>query len=232
MSRAPLQASRACCSWSGGKDSCLALYRAVRAGLCVDTLFTMFDETGERSRSHAISPDVLRDQASALGRSLVIARASWGDYERVFVESLRALRAKGHEIAVFGDIDLDAHRAWEERVAAAAGMTAHLPLWGEPRRALVEELPDAGFRAVVVCVNGRWLDQSFAGRELDRAFLADLPPGVDPCGENGEFHTFVYDGPLFERPARFRRTTIDCHRAGVDGEVTYFYQSLALGSRG
>jgi uncharacterized protein (TIGR00290 family) len=218
----------ACCSWSGGKDSCLALHRALRAGLDVRTLVTMLDESGDRSRSHAIAPEVLRDQASALGRALVLARASWADYERVLVGTLRELRAVGHDAAIFGDIDLAPHREWEERVAAAAAMTAHLPLWGEPRRALVDEFLDAGFRAVVVCVNGGWLDRTFAGREFDRSFLADLPANVDPCGENGEFHTFVYDGPLFERPVRIRRASVDRYDAGANGETPYFYQRLEL----
>ena len=188
----------------------------------------MLDESGDRSRSHAIAPEVLRDQASALGRALVLARASWADYERVLVGTLRELRAVGHDAAIFGDIDLAPHRAWEERVAAAAAMTAHLPLWGEPRRALVDEFLDAGFRAVVVCVNGGWLDRTFAGREFDRSFLADLPANVDPCGENGEFHTFVYDGPLFERPVRIRRASVDRYDAGANGETPYFYQRLEL----
>jgi uncharacterized protein (TIGR00290 family) len=184
-------------SWSGGKDSMLALHRALDAGHRVDVLLAMFDETGARSRSHALPPDLVQAQADALGIPLVIRRASWSEYEAVFVDQLRAFAEQGITHGLFGDIDLQAHRDWEERVCRAANLTAELPLWQASRRALVDELLVLGYRARVVCVDARVLDGGFCGREFDRDFLADLPPGVDACGENGEFHTFVFDGPRF-----------------------------------
>jgi len=187
-------------SWSGGKDSMLALHRALDAGVQVEALLAMFDETGERSRSHAIPRSLMQAQADALGIPLVMQNASWTSYEAVFVEQLRAFAAQGITHGVFGDIDLQPHRDWEEKVCAAAGLTAMLPLWHEPRRALVDELLGLGYRARIVCVDARWLDASFCGREFDAGFLVDLPEGVDACGENGEFHSFVFDGPRFERP--------------------------------
>lgn len=194
----------AVCSFSGGKDSCLALRRAQQAGdLDVRVLLVMFDESGERSRSHALPPAIVARQAESLGLQLLTRSASWKTYESVFVEALKELRASGYEVAVFGDIDLEAHRAWEEKVCAAAGMTARLPLWQVDRAALVKEVLDAGFRARVVCVDSRYLSDDFCGREYDAAFIRDLPPGVDACGENGEFHTLVYDGPIFSRPVPF-----------------------------
>jgi uncharacterized protein (TIGR00290 family) len=113
---------------------------------------------------------------------------------------LRAFAAQGITRGLFGDIDLQPHRDWEEKVCAAAGIEAVLPLWHEERRALVDELFALGYRAKVVTVDARFLDASFCGREFDARFIADLPAGVDACGENGEFHTFVHDGPRFTHP--------------------------------
>lgn len=191
---------RAFFSWSGGKDSMLALHRALAAGWRIEALLAMFDEAGERSRSHAIPPQLMRAQAEALGVPLVIGRAGWMNYEAVFTAQLRLFAAQGITHGLFGDIDLQPHRDWEEKVCAAAGMQAELPLWHEPRRALVDELLALGYRARVVCVDARFLDAGFCGREFDEAFLVDLPPQVDACGENGEFHTFVFDGPRFAQP--------------------------------
>lgn len=178
----------------------LALHRAQAAGWRVEALLAMFDEGGERSRSHGIPPDLMHAQAEALGIPLVIGQAGWANYEVVFTDHLRRFAGQGLTHGLFGDIDLQPHRDWEEKVCAAAGMSAALPLWQEPRRALVDELLALGYRARVVCVDARLLDASFCGREFDEAFLADLPEGVDACGENGEFHTFVFDGPRFAQP--------------------------------
>jgi len=187
-------------SWSGGKDSMLALHRALESGDDVQALLAMFDETGERSRSHALPPHLMQAQADALGIPLVMRRATWQTYEAVFGEQLRAFAAQGITRGLFGDIDLQPHRDWEEKVCAAAGIEAVLPLWQAPRRALVDELFALGYRARVVTVDARFLDASFCGCEFDARFVAGLPDGVDACGENGEFHTFVFDGPRFAKP--------------------------------
>ena len=203
--RSRMTRRRAVCSFSGGKDSCLALWRAQaeEQRLDVRALLVMFDESGERSRSHALPPSIVARQAESLGLELVMRSASWKTYEQVFVEALKELREAGYEVAVFGDIDLQEHRDWEEKVCAAAGMTACLPLWQIDRTTLVKEVLEAGFRARVVCVDSRYLSDDFCGREYDEAFLRDLPPGVDACGENGEFHTLVYDGPSFSHPVSY-----------------------------
>jgi uncharacterized protein (TIGR00290 family) len=187
-------------SSSGGKDSLLALWHARRHGLRPSTMLTMFDETGLRSRSHGVSRRIMELQARALGLELITPKASWADYEPLFVRALNTLREAGHRFAIFGDIDLEPHREWEERVCKAAGLTACLPLWKRDRRELAEESIALGFRAIVVCTDSRYLSDEFCGREFDARFVANLPPGVDPCGENGEFHTFVYDGPMFRQP--------------------------------
>ena len=185
---------QALCSWSGGKDSCLALHLAVEQGFTVTTLIAMFEEAADRSRSHALPESLVRAQAESLGVELLTPRADWPRYEAVFVETLVQAHGRGIEHAIFGDIDLIPHREWEEKVCARADMTAHLPLWGRPG------LVDAGY--AVLCVNTRWLPQSFCGRPYDRQFIADLPEGVDACGENGEFHTFVTHAPRFRWPIR------------------------------
>lgn len=215
-------------SWSGGKDSCLALWRARNAGMAVPLLITAMDEDGRKSRSHGVPPELLEAQAASLGARLQRYHASWASYEAQFIATLRAAKAEGMEHAIFGDIDLQPHRDWEEKVCAVAGLAAHLPLWGEARRALVDEFLAAGFKAIVVCINGQHLPPSFCGREFDAAFLADLPPGVDACGENGEFHTFVYDGPAFSAPVALRRMQVLHYDVPADlGGATYYFQDLA-----
>jgi uncharacterized protein (TIGR00290 family) len=219
--------TKAFCSFSGGKDSCLALWKARAEGLDVCTVLVMMNESGDRSRSHGIPRALLKKQGDALGARVVFGEAGWADYERQFVGILRGLREEGHEIGVFGDIDLAAHREWEERVCAAAGLRAHLPLWQRDRSELAREVRALGFRAVVVCVDSRFLDDSFAGREYDEAFLASLPAGVDACGENGEFHTFVFDGPGFATPVDFSILGTEAYVAPQElGGVRYCFAKL------
>jgi diphthine-ammonia ligase len=185
-------------SSSGGKDSMLALMRARERGIDVRSMITMFDETGERNRSHGVPRRLLAAQAAALGLNLVAPSASWAQYETVFIDTLRALQASGHDSMVFGDIDLEPHREWEEKVCARAGLTPVLPLWGEPREQVANEILRHKMRAIVVCTDSRYLDDSFCGRHYDAQFIADLPRGVCPCGENGEFHTFVTASPAMK----------------------------------
>lgn len=198
-----VSAQRAVCSSSGGKDSMLALWYARSQKLFPTTLLTMFDESGKRSRSHGIPRMLVEAQASALGLDLVGPSAGWKEYEKVFVEALTELRNCGHEAAIFGDIDLEAHREWEAGVCKQAGLEHYLPLWHRDRLELARESIALGFKAIVVCVDSRYLGDEFCARQFDESFIADLPPGVDACGENGEFHTFVYDGPSFERSVKF-----------------------------
>jgi uncharacterized protein (TIGR00290 family) len=182
----------------------LAIWYARQGNLHPATLLTMFDETGLRSRSHGVPRKLVEQQASALGMDLVAPSADWKSYERIMIETLKALRETGHEVAVFGDIDLEPHREWEARVCGEAGLEPYLPLWQRDRRQLATESITLGFKAIVVCVDSRHLRDDFCGRDFDQAFIAELPEEVDACGENGEFHTFVYDGPLFSWPVRFK----------------------------
>lgn len=193
-------------SWSGGKDSYLALQRAVNAGGRPVALLTMMREDGRFTHSHALPPAFAERQAAALGLPLVCRSASWDGYEAAFLDGLAEVRELGAEVGVFGDIDLQPHRDWVERVCAVAGLRACLPLWLEPRRALLDELFAAGVAATIVTVNTDRLDESFLGRRLDAALVPELEAaGVDACGEEGEFHTVVTEAPLYAAPVAFAR---------------------------
>ncbi|MGH8250559.1 MAG: adenosine nucleotide hydrolase [Steroidobacteraceae bacterium] len=223
-----MTATRCVCSSSGGKDSLLAFWYARQAGLQIATQLTMFDENGLRSRSHGIPRKLVERQAEALGVGLMAPSTDWKNYERVFVESLTALRSTGHEMAVFGDTALQAHFDWETDVCARADMKAHLPLWQRDTGELARESIALGFKAIVVCVDSRHLSDDFCGRPFDAAFLADLPSSVDPCGENGEFHTFVHDGPLFGCPVGVRvRATAEYVAPAEFGRQRYCLAELA-----
>ena len=187
---------RCAISWSAGKDSWLALMRAREQGLAVTTFVTMCDEDGT-SKSHALPPELVEAQVRALGGTPVSVRVPQGEYATRFDACLRDLAAEGHTHMIFGDIDLQAHRDWLAPACERAGLVALFPLWGESRDALARELVTRGVQARVVCVDTRWLDASFCGADYDAAFLARLPAGVCPCGEDGEFHTFVTGGPGF-----------------------------------
>ena len=162
---------------------------------------TMLTESGTRTRSHGLPVAVVEAQAAAIGVPLLTASATWSGYEGAFDGMLRAARVRGIEDAVFGDIDLDDHRAWEERVCAAAAMRCHLPLWRTPRRALLDEWWEQGFSAMIVAVKHGALPESMLGQQLDRAVVDEIEGhGADCCGEGGEYHTVVTDGPLFRHP--------------------------------
>jgi len=189
------------CSYSGGKDSCLALYHAINNGGIAKCLLTMFTEDGSRSRSHGVPPGVLEAQAAALEIPLVIGHSSWDDYEKVFVSAIRKFKEGGIEYGVFGDIDLEEHLQWVERVCSSEQIPVYEPLWKRPRRELLEEFLDLGFRATIVSVKKDVLDKSFLGRTLSKEVIAHLvDAGVDPSGEAGEYHTVVTDGPVFSAP--------------------------------
>jgi uncharacterized protein (TIGR00290 family) len=192
------------CSWSGGKDSCLALYRMIQAGYECKTLFTMLDETGVRSRSHGLTPEVLLIQAQAMGIPLITGLATWGAYEKQFKEVVSVIQNDNVINGVFGDIDLQPHRDWVERVCHETGIKPHLPLWNKARRTLIEEFIDTGFKACIIVVNCSMMSNRFLGRVIDKPLIAELEAdGIDACGENGEFHTFVFDGPLFKQKIHY-----------------------------
>lgn len=196
-----IQGSPFFCSWSGGKDSCLSLYRAIQSGGAPKALLTMMTEGGDRSRSHGLSIDVLRRQAQTLDIPLVVRNSTWNDYENTFISALGAFRADGIEHGAFGDIDMDPNLEWVERVCSSAGIRAYEPLWKTPRRELLGEFLQLGFEATIVAVKQSVLSDSFLGRVLDERVIADMEEaGIDASGEVGEYHTVVTAGPLFSSP--------------------------------
>src|SRR5471032_2726821 len=197
--RYPANPPHCAISWSAGKYSCLALTRAREQGLAVTTFVTMCDEDGT-SKSHALPPELIDAQVRALGGTPLSVRVPQGEYAARFDACRRELLAGGHTHMIFGDIDLQAHRDWLAPACERAGLIPLFPLWGQSRAALARELVTRGVQARVVCVDTRWLDASFCGATYDAAFLARLPAGVCPCGEDGEFHTFVTGGPGFADP--------------------------------
>jgi diphthine-ammonia ligase len=186
------------CSWSGGKDSCLALHHAIRGGGEPRALLTMLAEDGRTSRSHALPRALIEVQASRLGLPPVFRPASWQRYEAEFSSALQEFRKSGIEVGVFGDIDVEAHREWVNRVCRAAGIMPVLPLWQRNRRELLKEFFDLGYSARIIVLNERLLDKRFLGRTLGSRTCEELEKaGVDPCGEMGEYHTVVTGGPVF-----------------------------------
>lgn len=186
------------CSWSGGKDSCFALMKAIEQGYTPKILLNVLNEEGKISRSHGIPAAVLQMQAKAAGLSIHLISSSWADYENNFTTALQTLQQQYNVThAVFGDIDLQPHRDWEEKVCSNAGLTALLPLWQQDRKELVQLMINSGIKTIIVSCN-ETLGPDFLGRIIDTACVADLEKaGVDVCGENGEFHTLVLDCPLF-----------------------------------
>jgi uncharacterized protein (TIGR00290 family) len=205
--------------WSGGKDSALALHRMQKAGAPPALLCTTLGLPQARVTMHGVREALLRQQAQCLGLPWqplwLPAEATMTQYEATMRPALAALHQAGYTHAAYGDIYLEDLKAYRDAQLAEVGLAGHYPLWQAEPLALLEEFWAAGFRAVVVACNGRCLGESFCGRELDRAFVRDLPPGVDPCGEHGEFHTFVYDGPNFARPVSFARGQVVARSYGA-----------------
>jgi diphthine-ammonia ligase len=190
-------------SWSGGKECALATYKAISQGQEVLYLLNFISEDGERSRSHGIKASVLALQAEAIGIPLIQIKTSWENYEENFKKVVRKLKDKGIEGGVFGDIDLEEHREWVERVCREVGIKAFLPLWGIEAEELIEELLKLNFKAIVVATR---LEENLPGRVLDKALVRQFSKlGSHPCGENGEYHTFVTDGPIFRKALKVTR---------------------------
>lgn len=196
-------------NWSGGKDASFALWQLQQEGTYdIRYLFTTLSEAHRRVSMHGVREVLLDEQAKQTGIELVKAllpeNASMEDYNNIMRDRLSRFRAEGVQQAVFGDIFLEDLRAYRETQLSQADMQGVFPLWKKDSTELIKDFIAAGFKAIIVCVNAKYLPASFAGRLIDEAFLADLPAGVDPCGENGEFHSFVFDGPIFKAPVPFQ----------------------------
>lgn len=191
-------------SWSGGKDSCLAGYLAIRNGFEARYLANTITEDGKRSRSHGISAGVIKMQAQALGISLAQQPTGRDDYEDNFQSMLHKFKAEGIDDGIFGDIDFNAHREWIDRVCAESGITPHLPLWEMDQGKIMRDFIELGFESVVVATKADVLGEEWLGRKVDPGFIEDLEKlketaDITLCGEKGEYHSLVIDGPLFKK---------------------------------
>jgi uncharacterized protein (TIGR00290 family) len=191
-------------AWSSGKDSAWSLHLLQRQGVRVDALLTTINAAADRVAMHGVRRELAEAQAEAAGIPLWGIPLPWpcsnDDYEARMADACRRAVAEGFDTIAFGDLFLRDIRAYREKQLAGSGLTPIFPLWDLPTPALARDMIAGGLRARLSCVDSRQLDASFSGREFDAALLADLPPAVDPCGENGEFHTFVFDGPMFRAP--------------------------------
>lgn len=192
--------------WSGGKDSCLALYE-IQKTRRVAGLLTTVTRDFDRISMHGVRRVLLQQQAESLGLPLheifISKGASNDEYEAAMGKAFESFRAQGVSEIVFGDLFLEDIRAYRDRLLARFGMSGLYPVWDRDTEGTIRTFLDLGFKTAVVCVDPKKLDRSFVGRVLDDQFLSALPTGIDPCGENGEFHTFVFDGPIFRKPVAF-----------------------------
>jgi diphthine-ammonia ligase len=209
-------------SWSGGKDSCFAFMEAVRLNGQPKVLMNMMNENGLVSRSHAIPKEVLQQQAVELGLPIVTVPSTWNDYEINFINTLRQL-VEEYEInsAVFGDIDFDSNRAWEEKVCEAAFISPVLPLWKQDRKDLVMKMLIEGIHCIIVSCNQQ-LGEDFLGKKLDEELIKKLEElDADVCGENGEYHTLVVNCPLYRNELNVEFLTKRNHN-------NYWFQEMKL----
>lgn len=199
-------------SWSGGKDSCFACWKAMSQGLKVSYLLNFINEDSTKALSHGLAPELIALQAQAMGLPIIQQRVTWETYEAGFKTALKELRSRGIAGLITGDIYLQEHKDWIDRVCTEVDVEAVLPLWHINTSQLLTDFIKAGFKAIVVSVKAELFGKEWIGRQLDDDLAAGLrqlaeKSGIDPCGEGGEFHTFVYDGPLFKKSLRIKNST-------------------------
>lgn len=185
-------------SFSGGKDSSLALHKAMENGEAME-LIVMLEEEGNRSRAHGMSPELIKAQAQSIGVPVNTASASWEQYEEAFIHLMSDAQSRGAEVLVTGDLDVPGHGSWHEKVTKKAGLKLAMPLWEMKRRQVVDAFISLDFEAIVIKVNlSLGMKKEDLGRKFTSEFVKELENrGIDPCGEGGEFHTAVVDGPIF-----------------------------------
>lgn len=195
---------RVICSWSGGKDSCYALMLAVESGSVPVVVMNVLNEGGKRSRSHGLTKDFLTAQAQVMSLPIEFITSSWQDYEDSFIDKLKYCKAKYDlQEVIYGDIDIQSHRDWEEKVSRISGLRAILPLWKNNRVSMVKQMIKIGIEAIIVSCNIQ-LGVDFLGRKIDDDIINEFESlGIDPCGENGEYHTAVINCPIFSGPIQY-----------------------------
>jgi len=196
-------------NWSGGKDSALALYKAKEEGIPVEALVTSLNSSTDRVSMHGVRRKLLERQASSIGLPLYTIELpempGMQPYEDAVNKTHRQLKEDGFTHGLFGDIFLEDLKNYREGLLAKDGLQCIFPLWKMDSGEIINEFVALGFKAVIICVNSSYIDRSFCGRLLDGSFSNNLPDNVDACGENGEYHSFVFDGPLFLSPVCFEK---------------------------
>ena len=197
-------------NWSSGKDSAFALYTVQQENeFSIEKLVTTVNSDLDRISMHGLRKDLLLKQAENLNIPLHIiplsGNVSMSTYNEVMEAETLKFASEGFQYSIFGDIFLEDLKKYREDQLQKTPLQPVFPLWKRDTKILMKEFLAAGFKAITVCVNAKLLDQSFCGRIIDESFLNDLPEGIDPCGENGEFHTFVFDGPIFNKPVKFQK---------------------------
>ncbi|MDB2657147.1 diphthine--ammonia ligase [Crocinitomicaceae bacterium] len=217
-------------NWSTGKDSALALHHLLKdEKFKVDQLLTSVNSAYDSVTMHGLRRSLMEAQINALGIPYntieLPENPDMETYGKLMSDGVQKLKDQGYTVAGFGDIFLEDLRAYREKQLQTLGVECLFPLWKRDTTELMEEFLSLGFKAIVICTNGQLLDESFVGRELDASFLNDLPENVDPCGENGEFHTFCYDGPIFKKPILFNigERTYREYPAPKEGKEKYGY---------
>ncbi|MBO6494399.1 MAG: diphthine--ammonia ligase [Roseivirga sp.] len=222
-------------NWSGGKDSALALYHTLRnSQFEVKHLLTSVNSETNRISMHGVRLSLLQKQAESIGIPLSLlslpGEVSMEEYDQLMADKMQGFLDAGISTSIFGDIFLEDLKQYREQKLAQVGLKGGFPLWQRNTKELVNEFISLGFKTMVVSVDGSKLDQSFVGRIIDESFLNDLPENVDPCGENGEFHSFVFEGPIFKKPIGFERSEVvgkEYILSKETGEtVTYWFQDL------
>lgn len=229
-------------NWSGGKDSALALYHILNGNVFeIVSLFTSVNADTERITMHGVNHNLLELQAQRLNLPLktlrLPANTNMTNYNSLMKSAISEFKSEGITHSIFGDIFLEDLKHYREEKLSEVGVEAIFPLWQMESKSLAREFISLGFKTIIVSVNGDKLDKSFVGRVYDEQFLEDLPKEVDPCGENGEFHTFVYDAPMFSEPIPFTKGEIvekrypkpnedDCFTSNEAKETVFYFQEL------
>lgn len=200
--------TKAIFNWSSGKDSALALYKIIKEDQFeITSLLTSINREFQRISMHGVPVSLLEKQAESLGFPLIKMELpkepTMEEYREIMAKTMNEIKSGGVTHSIFGDIFLEDLKKYREEQLSTIGMKAVFPLWKKNTTELIHEFLDLGFKTIVTCVNETYLDKSFAGRIIDKDFINDLPENVDPCGENGEFHTFTFDGPVFKNPISF-----------------------------
>ena len=222
-------------NWSGGKDSALALFKTLEENTYeINSLFTSINQELNRISMHGVRKSMLIKQTQSIGLPLTFLELSndvdMASYDQQMKQAMDSFLDQGYMVSVFGDIFLEDLRSYRDKKLAQVGLKGHYPLWKRNTTELIHEFIDLGFKTIIVAVNTSHLDKEFVGEELTLDLIREFPSKVDPCGENGEYHTFVYDGPIFNKPIKFNKGEIVQKVYPLSKEttdiVTYCFQDL------